>query len=96
LALGKGLVSLALGKAVLYCSRKSSFAESWHSAKVLLLAGPEPATWHPLSRATALGKGDPFAKSLTAGHSAKGTVSGAVWLGHSLPRASLLAKRPFA
>ena len=59
---------------------KEAFAEcrpTWHSAKAVALADPNPATWQA------------FAECLTAGHSAKGTTTDAVCPGPPLPSAPL-------
>ena len=60
---------------------KEAFAEcwpTWHSAKAIALADPNPATWQAFAECLALGKGGSFAECLTAGHSAKGTTTDAV------------------
>ena len=71
---------------------KEAFAEcqpTWHSAKVVALADPNPATWQAFAECLALGKGGSFAECLTAGHSAKGTTTDAVCPGPPLPSAPL-------
>jgi len=71
---------------------KEAFAEcrpTWHSAKAVGLADPNPVTWQPFAECLALGKGGSFAECLTAGHSAKGTTTDAVCPGHPLPSAAL-------
>ena len=77
-------VHVALGKeAFTECRR------TWHSAKAVALADPNPATWQAFAECLAVGKGGSFAECLTAGHSAKGTTTDAVCLGHPLPSAAL-------
>jgi len=71
---------------------KEDFAEcrpTWHSAKAVGLADPNPASWPSFAECLALGKGGSFAECLTAGHSAKGTTTDAVCPGHPLPSAAL-------
>ena len=75
---------MALGKGVL-CREPAT----WHSAKAVALADPNPATWQAFAECLALGKGGSFAECLTAGHSVKGTTTYAVCPGPPLPSAPL-------
>ena len=73
---------------------KEDFAEcrpTWHSAKAVALADPNPATWQAFTECLAVGKGGSFAECLTAGHSAKGTTTDAVCQA-TLCRAPLFAE----
>ena len=67
---------VALDKGVL-CREPAT----WHSAKAVALADPNPATWQAFAECLAVGKGGSFAECLTTGHSAKGTATDAVCLG---------------
>ena len=78
---------------------KEAFAEcrpTWHSAKAVALADPNPATWQAFAECLALGKGGSFAECLTAGHSAKGTTTDAVCPGPPLLSAPLCRVLLFA
>ena len=75
---------VALGKGVL-CREPAT----WHSAKAVALADPNPTTWQAFAECLTLGKGGSFAECLTARHSAKGTATDVVCPGPPLPSAPL-------